>query len=184
LSGQSIDPVKLAVTNVLKLSKCLEGINEREDLERLVSRASSFPSLMLSSGLVPTITFWMSKVVTKKTPQRNIDLKRAFSELLKYLLGYGEDSGECGEDLPKLVADDLRNDGYATSLALLIAGLAELGYIELGEDELGGDSPQKTIAVIARKLLELMESERAAHAEADMLDYAVEVKKLTAALFK
>jgi len=59
-SGQSLDPVRLAMEHALKINRFVDPGNKKLR-SRLRSRARELPGLVLDSGLVPALLFFLSK---------------------------------------------------------------------------------------------------------------------------
>ena len=179
MTAGSADPVRLALLYVTRLADLVEACRDkicgevRGDEEcrpgaGIARRASDLPGLVASAGLVPALTFYMSKA--------DGYLLKSYIELL----GRG-DAGNPGDQLCGRAADDLgwrEKAGYTAVLATAARGLIDLGYLE----EPGDDAD--AVRWLAEGLKSLRGSSREVVAERRMLDFLVEVKKLAAAFFK
>lgn len=151
---------------------CREGLPEKEKKEvsgaGVARRAKDLPSMVSSAGLVPALTFYMSKAD-----------QEIYQRLYSYLRGRGGDvHGVCSA-----APGDLRKElggkegaGYAALLALAAAFLAETGYLDPEPVD------YRSLAEALRGLA--AGTVRALAAERLLLEYLVEVKKLAEAFFK
>ena len=164
--------VKLALAYMLRLSgfaeQCRPIVCSGQDGDGkcrlgagIARRAKDLPGLVASAGLVPALTFYMSKADEK-----------SYKSFLCVLRG-----GEGGCAKCNGVKEDLgwsEKAGYAPVLALAALGLQELGHVGDVED----------YKKLALGLLELSTSpSRALLAERQLLELLVEAKKLAEAFF-
>ena len=164
--------IKAAVdkANELERSRACSSIKKGEEGrqreytgEAIARRAKYLPSLILSAGLVPALTFYMSKTGGKEA------YRNAFRVL----------RGDVDCDVLKKVGDDLgggEGKGYAVVLAAVIDALSKLH-----PEALGGEAPQD-LKVLAAKLKEMHENKLDITAEAVLQPYLVELKKVVEAL--
>ncbi len=161
------DPMSLAIRHMTRLydlvSECGK-YNESATGEGVSRRARDLPSLVSSAGLVPALTFYMSKA-----DENNYKI---IYDYLGDTTGKPMDAGKC-----ESLKDELSRKekaGYASMLAASAKALeAMLGLSELNS--------YKALALELENLHR--DSLREAEAEALMLDYLVEAKKLAEAFF-
>ncbi|NOZ89341.1 MAG: type III-B CRISPR module-associated protein Cmr5 [Crenarchaeota archaeon] len=178
--AEAADPVKLALEYMTLLleqaEKCgvgagggeqKEGQEKRRTGSAIARRAEDLPSLVASAGLIPALTFYMSKAERDKF--------RAFLGILaggravEECKGIGEEFG-AGEGA-----------GYSAMLAVAAKALEDLGFINVSESLGEGGDPLQTLA---RGLQRLRGSPEELVAERQMIELLVEVKKLAEAFFK
>ena len=164
--------VRLALAYMLRLSGFAEqcrptvcsGLREGEKCRLgagIARRAKDLPSLVASAGLVPALTFYMSKAD-----------EESYKSFLCILRGGGGGCAACNE-----VREDLgwsEKAGYAPVLALAALGLNALGHVGDVDD----------YKRLAQGLMGLSTSpSRALLAERQLLELLVETKKLAEAFF-
>ena len=167
----SFDPVKAALTYVLRIAeqvrqcRALDG-GEKVTGEAVKRRARDLPTLVASAGMVPALTFYMSKA-SAETLQTMLD---------KVLGGEGPSRELCGSLRDELGGSE--GAGYSTLLALATRALEDMGYLG------GVTGSSDTVAALAQGLLSLRGTERELVAERRLLEFLVEVKKLAEALLR
>jgi len=180
--GGSADPVGLALTHALSVRSALERLREERPGERqaltgegLVRRVKELPSLMLQTGLVPSLLFYMSKIDDRadlEAFKHSLCLARKGPEAEGLELGRLESELESGEGA-----------GYRLALALVVEAARSLtgGDLEVSEPcQTGGDTLLKDLAI---KLKELHESSgRELLVESILRLYLQELKKALEAL--
>ena len=163
--------IKLALTYILRLSdfaeECRPAVCGDEKGEKcklgagIARRAKDLPGLVASAGLIPALTFYMSKAEEKN-----------YRVFLCILGGSEASCAECNQ-----VKDDLGGSekaGYAPILALAALGLQTLGHLETVDD----------YKKLAQGLLELSKDpHHAMVAERQLQELLIEAKKLAEAFF-
>ncbi len=167
----SFDPVRAALTYVLRIAEqvrlCREqGGGGKVTGEALRRRARDLPTLVASAGMVPALTFYMSKASAE-----------TLETLLDRVLGGEGPSGElCGSLSSELSGSE--GVGYATLLALATRALEDMGYLA------GVTGSRDAVTALARGLLSLRGTEKELVAERRLIEFLVEVKKLAEALLR
>ena len=151
---------------------CREGLPEKEKKEvsgaGVARRAKDLPSMVSSAGLVPALTFYMSKAD-----------QGLYQGLYRYLRGGAGDAHGVCSAAPEGLRKELggkEGAGYAALLALAAVFLAETGYLDPEPVD------YRSLAEALRGLA--AGTVRALAAERLLLEYLVEVKKLAEAFFK
>lgn len=170
-AGGEHNVIKLALTYILRLSdfaeECRPAVcgDEKEKCRPgagIARRAKDLPGLVASAGLIPALTFYMSKAKEEN-----------YQAFLCILQGSEASCAKCNQ-----VKDDLGSGekaGYAPILALAALGLQTLGHIEAVDD----------YRKLAQGLLELNKSpHHAMVAERQLQELLVEAKKLAEAFFQ
>ena len=177
------DPLLLALNHIRKVEslrkKSVCGDDAKSyNLNGFTSRMKNFPSLLLDAGLIPAVTFYLSKVSSKKE-------KAITPENLKALVEYFEDKLE---DLPKGASEAVKEDmkgeeskGYLIASAVLLAALKKFG------ESLGLE--MKESADFLTTVVEYLEELRAGNSKGTimeklMLEYSNEMKRLVEAYSK
>jgi CRISPR type III-B/RAMP module-associated protein Cmr5 len=163
LESISPDPVKAALEAVSRFSKAFSQSQECKDssADGVTRRLREFPQLMLQVGLVPALTFLLSKVNEK-------DDKEAYSETVKTVLGEEAESSK----LCKKASGE--GQGYAHSLAMLMVFAAKHSGCSVDE-----------IREVDGRMVECLEKieDKGVVVEKLVLLYANELKKLMTALY-
>ena len=176
-----VDPVAMAIEHMLLVQRLAEKTAEkckigRRELGAAVQRrAKDLPGMVYTVGLVPAITFYMSKVGNSKLysmiyrllvsgdeKQAEDVVKEAFRE------EGGRDNSLCEEMSAKEAA------GYTTLLAMAAAVLAKAGVLESDPSSLQG---------LASSLKTLRERGSESYAARLLVEYLGEAKKLAEAFF-
>ncbi|GEM_PF-6943589 len=151
-----------------------EGGLESVDADSLATRLSNFPAIAMDSGVVPAITFYLSKIDSK-------DKRDLFENLVALLTASkcGDNKVKTGnESLDRRLKNDLKNDlkeeAYVSASALLLSLMTRLGMIGCPGD--GG------VKGIARELLRLLDA--GVRGEEGFMEAAIELKKLGTAFYK
>ncbi len=141
-----------------------EGGLESVDADSLATRLSNFPAIAMDSGIVPAITFYLSKI--------DSEAKRDLLEdLVAVLAGCGGGKTPRNE---KVFQDDLNGEAYVSASALLLSLMIRLGMIGCPGD--GG------VKGIARELLRLLDA--GVRGEEGFMEAVIELKKLGTAFYK
>jgi len=160
------DPVKAALQVMLTLSKAFQLVkSECEKLDETVipKRLEDFSSLVPQVGLIPAITFFLSKIDEEGKVN-------AYEATLKAIR-------EPDKQPDKAICNDLSGagGGYPHALALLLAYIAERAGCS--------DASYETIQPDLVNCLEKIESQSTL-IEKFTLSYAYELKKLAKALYR
>jgi len=177
-----IDPVEVGLRLTLRiheLAKILGATSQRESSQRrneekigkaLQTRASDIPSLILSTGLVPALTMYMSK--TDPVVYKNI---------YQWLVGKlnSNDIAKMDRRVLKDLIDELSKEGkgYSAMLALISCALTELFSDDFNKDRMSD------IGELAKSLLDVREKGKELVIQNGLLPLLLEVKKLSKALF-
>ncbi|ALU12244.1 hypothetical protein EYM_01765 [Ignicoccus islandicus DSM 13165] len=189
------NPMKLALTHILKierlrkeyLEKQLVEDSEKLDLGGFVTRMKQYPSLLMSSGLVTSVSFYISKIEKEKGSGEALRL------LYEYLTTNRDESHEdeersvlekltTSESVRKAILSEMKSDakGYLIASALLIAAISEFSRaigLELPDE---GEFLTKFIEFL-KELLEDTSLENLILLENLMREYSIEVKRLVEA---
>lgn len=137
--------------------------------DSLATRLANLPALILDNGLVPTATFYLSKI--DSSGKRGL-LKALYERLMK-LCDDGDTTLSNGE--VRDIMDDLKGEAYVSATALLLAAMTQLGALRRIE----GDDFIKSVAKALRDSLK-----SGAREEDDILEAVIEMKKVAAAFYK
>jgi CRISPR type III-B/RAMP module-associated protein Cmr5 len=171
--------VSIALAYTLRLKDLVDHCREKlpispEEKKKMgagiARRAKDLPSLIASAGLVPALTFYMSK-----------SKKDNYMTICNILSGNNDTSikeANC-KDLEEELSSK-EKAGYSTLLAVAACGLRHLGLIGRENDV----ASLEGLAAALKKLLDSGEPHRILAAEKAMTDYLIEVKKLAEAFFK
>ncbi len=170
----SSDPTALAIEHMVKVYDLINEVKrackkKEENLgEGIKRRAKDLPSLISTVGLVPALTFYMSKASENN-----------YKRVLMYLNGkLPSDKELCDKDGLASEIGGGEGAGYSSLLALTLAALVRLGIIS------GGVEQVESFNKVAKNLKSLHErSHEEMAAESLILDYLIEVKKLAEAFF-
>lgn len=176
------DPIETGLRLTLRLHelvKILEatlqrGSSQRRNKEKigkaLQTRASDIPSLILSTGLVPALTMYMSK--TDPVIYKNV---------YQWLVGKLDSNDIAKMDRRVLngLIDELSKEGkgYSATLALISCALIELFGDYFNKDRMSD------IGGLAKSLLDVREKGKELVMQNGLLPLLLEVKKLSKALF-
>ncbi len=172
-------PLEQAVSDAVCLNKILTYFfgDEKKDLKGFPSRARELPTMLSTYGLLPTLTFLLSK------SDKNQDLKDAI-ELVANENNSGQD--EDGEDREKKL-NTLKNEftkegkGYALALYLLMRYLVHLVPSLMatfqGENDSSNYNTEALLEAI-ETLLEMSERGELTRTSTQLIEYSVELKKL------
>ncbi|GBF09152.1 type III-B CRISPR module-associated protein Cmr5 [Aeropyrum pernix] len=185
-----MDPLDLAISHAAAVHEaleayrrvCLGGEGDEKPGRGLKRRARSLPGLILSSGLIPALTFYMSKADTQAYREyvRLLEKaergeKGAAASLVEAAAGGGGEACRGDSVLTELSGGE--GAGYSLALAMASRALQRLARVEAGGD--GG------FAGLAATLREGLGSpEKEAAATQLLIDYLQEVKKLVEAIVK
>ncbi len=174
------DYVSLALEHATRVREAVESIRrgcaeKSGGGEGFLRRARGFPSLMMASGLVPALTFYMAH-----------SSEKAFPDSLR-LVACPDKVDPCKAGDLKRELGDGEGDGYTLMLATLVHAAWELGGEKLGVDHgslCTGGGPEKPFLAIATRLKELRDSGEDFKLALMLRDYIVELKKASEALLK
>lgn len=164
------DPLSLALEHGYRVREAVDEAkrlwpDKAKDLtgEAVTRRAKDLASLMLSAGLVPTLTFYMAKV----------EDDNVYEAALKLL------EGSRTNNVLEKIKDDLSGKegaGYSIILAAVVKALESL-YPQA----LGGGSP-RSLKDLATRLKDMHEKRLDVKAESVLQPYLIELKKVLEAL--
>ena len=161
--GNYMSHVKMALDDVRMIHRLVEACGASG--RGVARRAKDLPSMVASAGLVPALTFYMSKAS-----------EEVYKAILRYLDG-GDAGALCKGLSGKLVEElgEKEGAGYSTLLALAARFLSKNGLLGSvgGYPELAGE-----LSRLAG------DPARVAAAEGLLLEYLIEVKKLAEAFFR
>lgn len=170
------DSVRLALEYVTRLAEVVETCRsqicstEREKCKPgagIARRANDLSNLVASAGLVPAMTFYMSKA-------DGVLLVKVIDIL---------NGGQVTSDFCEEAAEDLggkEKAGYTSMLAIAAKGLTDLGYIDNPSNLRAGNG----MKWLAEGLKKLKTNGNEIIAERRMLELLIEIKKLASAFFK
>ncbi len=155
------EPVKAALQIISRFHEKFNSICKQSKGDAIARRLGEFPQLMLQAGLVPAITFYLSKI-------DNNEKARIYADSMKAIL-----EGKAS----RIICDRATGEGggYPQALAILLAYLGKVAGCD--------DNRLKTIDPGLVECIKNIES-RGALIEAQALIYANEVKKLARALYR
>ena len=160
------EPVEAALEAIKRFDEMFRDVCTtcETKAEGLVRRLKEFPSLVLQSGLIPALTFYLSKIDEKKKQE-------AYSLTVKVVLNLPIDGNR------RAVCRGMRGEGegYPQAIGLLIS------YIGLQ-----ADCKPEELDEIGAKLVECIKKIKAKGVSLERLAeaYATELKKLATAIYQ
>lgn len=180
---RAIDPVSMAIEHMLLVRSLAEkaaakcGIDGKDKGGAIQRRAKDLPGMVYTVGLVPALTFYMSKVENSQLYTRIYELLRSgdegrvdiiVEEVFREEREKGKDNSLCKEMGGREAA------GYTTLLAMAAATLAEAGILKGDPSSLQG---------LAASLKKLRDEGGESYAARLLAEYLGEAKKLAEAFF-
>ncbi|ALL01406.1 CRISPR type III-B/RAMP module-associated protein Cmr5 [Pyrodictium delaneyi] len=170
----TVDPISMAIDHILLLrdlvekatANCKNKMRDKGDAIR--RRAKDLPSMVYTVGLIPALTFYMSKIENSKLYTDLYKLLRNRDKKLGEQLAGNPSSDLCQEIGGKEAA------GYTTLLALAAAALSEAGV---------ANTDLSSLQNLAASLKSLREQGKEHYAARLLVEYLNEVKKLAEAFF-
>ena len=138
----------------------------------IASRLSDFPALAATSGIMPALTFYLSKAV---------DEEEAFTATYRLIKTAecrftGERLSNTKKYFEKIEGSGGEGKGYGVTLALILASLEKIGYLAVEAERPG-------IREVADALLRVLEGAGGASDE-EVLQVITELKKVGTAFYK
>lgn len=202
-STERVDPIGLALKLTLKLVQLVEKCKEATGTETKITgegitrRAKDLPGLVASVGLIPALTFYMSKAIGKGRTggeASTLDLYSALyrfiaseensenelSTLLNYCTtkhkeGPRKRDGEDKEASKGILTTEIQENGYTIMLAIVAVALEKLGLTCQHCLSSIKDLAKALLYIHSNATLELA-------AESTILEFLTETKKLVEAL--
>lgn len=204
-STERVDPIGLALKLTLKLVQLVEKCKEANGTETknteegkgITRRAKDLPGLVASVGLIPALTFYMSKAIGKGrtgSEASTIDLYSALyrfiaseensenelSTLLNFCTtehkeGPRKRDGEDKEASKGILTTEIQENGYTIMLAIVAVALEKLGLTCQHCLSSIKDLAKALLYIHSNATLELA-------AETTILEFLTETKKLVEAL--
>ncbi len=172
MPGLGIDLTRRGLEHALSMNKVIENCGDKgkELAKKLRSRARDLPSLVLESGLVPALLFYLSKT----SPE---DYRASYGALANK-----DYSGLCSSERGAHGADEHEKKGpsidkisYSLITAGIIIVLRELGYLDGALNDV-----RKTIQAI----IDLREKRKEFEASMIVQEYLVSLKRAAEALWE
>jgi len=150
-----------ALNHAIKVSNLLPPENEEDKKRGFTRRASNFPSLLTSAGLIPAITFYMAKAKEEK-----------YTSAYKYLKGE-----EIADDVLKDELSTEESAGYSLYLAC-VADALKRACEELCNYKEEPEDLKKLVAMLKK----IRKEGKSLLLEKIIQEYSIEMKKLAEAL--
>jgi len=187
--AERLSPVHLALDHIIKINELWRAIVASEEmkeknLEGFVRRARQYPSLLAASGLVPSVTFFLSKIIDKDNPDEALRL------LVEYLTAEDEDKAKEIMNKMRSEAEALNalkedagkkeSEGYLWFTGALLAAL--FAFSEAVGIKVQLSDEERFVHEVATFLRGLQEGRKEALVlERLLLEYSSELKNLAAA---
>jgi len=125
---RALDPISLALDHITKLDKLREealAVSKSKELSMrgVVSRMKNFPTLLAQVGLIPALTFYLSKLDDNGINEKQV------MELIDYF-SHGTRVSEPGSLIEEM--SEKEGKGYVIAFAMLVSALSMFATQKFG----------------------------------------------------